>query len=106
MTEYHAHVYFNAETFTEASRLREKLLDRIGGDKVSLLRHSCVGPHLSPMFEVLLDSGKLEPMIEFLELHRSGLSVLLHPVTEDDYKAHTDQAIWLGEILDLDLSKL
>ncbi len=40
----------------------------------------------------------------WLEENRSQLSVLVHPLTEDEYLDHTSSAVWLGLPLELELS--
>jgi len=39
-------------------------------------------------------------------LNRAGLSVLIHPVTGDDYEDHAHFPLWLGTALPLDLESL
>ncbi len=39
-------------------------------------------------------------------LNRLGLTVLLHPETEDPRADHLEHAVWCGEILPLDASVL
>jgi DOPA 4,5-dioxygenase len=39
-------------------------------------------------------------------LHRDGLDVLVHPLTEDAVEDHTDFAMWLGKPIELKLHTL
>lgn len=41
--------------------------------------------------------------LPWIDKHRNGLSVLLHPVTGDDLMDHTEYASWLGQALTLKL---
>ena len=45
-----------------------------------------------------------EPFIKWLDDNRKGLTVLVHAVTDDDLKDHTDYAYWLGNEEKLNLS--
>jgi aromatic ring-cleaving dioxygenase len=39
-------------------------------------------------------------------LRAAGLTVLIHPLTDDDLADHTTLAEWIGELLPLDVSVL
>lgn len=65
------------------------------------------------MFEVnLFTPAQFGAFIPWLAIHRGPLSVLVHPNTVDPVtgeenepeRNHTQQAIWMGERLPLDLS--
>lgn len=45
-------------------------------------------------------------MVGWLALNRGGLIVFTHALTGDDIKDHTDHAIWMGAMLELNLSAL
>ena len=45
-------------------------------------------------------------VIGWLNLNRKGLIVFIHPMTGDDLKDHTDYAMWMGDILKLNLQFL
>ena len=45
-------------------------------------------------------------VIPWLSLNRKGLIVFVHPDTGDVIKDHTEHALWMGEMLPLDLSAL
>ena len=45
-------------------------------------------------------------IVPWLMLNREGLSVLVHPLTGNDYDDHSLYALWLGTALSLDLEAL
>ena len=49
------------------------------------------------MYQIAFPPALLSRLLPWLMLNRLGLTVLLHPVTGDDYADHTDHAAWLGE---------
>ncbi len=102
---YHAHVYYDPQTRPIAERLR----DAIGsGFDVQLGRwhDRPVGPHPTSMYQVVFAVAELPRLLPFLMLNREGLSILVHPVTGDDYHDHADFPLWLGSPLPLLLETL
>jgi aromatic ring-cleaving dioxygenase len=107
---YHAHIYYSADERSVAANLRDKLRTARRDDPLSELRfvgelrdHKA-GPHITPQFEIHFDE-RLLPVVE-AELTRSGLRVLIHPLTLDDLGDHTYLGRWIGEPVELDLSVL
>ena len=104
---YHAHIYFNLETRAAAVNVRSQLLDSgVAVGEVFFLRDKPVGPHPLPMFEIHFQQPQYMALIDWLEKHRQGLSVLVHPEQEDEVAGHSTEAIWLGTELELKLSVL
>jgi aromatic ring-cleaving dioxygenase len=107
---YHAHVYYSASERAIAIALRDRLLASKSGGLLSEirfigeLRDHKVGPHLTAQFEIHFEQ-RLLPFVE-LELVKSGLRVLIHPLTLDDLGDHTYLGRWIGEPVDLDLTVL
>ena len=68
---YHAHVYYNAETFPVAEKLRETLAGKF---PVELGRFSGeqVGPHPVPQFQIILKTAQLQTVVPLLMLNREG----------------------------------
>ena len=71
---------------------------------VGELRDRKAGPHITSQFEIHFEE-RLLPIVE-PELTRSGLRVLIHPLTLDDLGDHTYLGRWIGEPVDLDLTVL
>ena len=107
---WHAHVYFGANDRAVAERLRRRLADAKGvGDFASVLfvgemRDTSVGPHPKPQFEIHFREDALPNVVPLIEA--SGLTALVHPLTDDDLADHTSLARWIGEPIALDTSVL
>ncbi|WP_061288852.1 DOPA 4,5-dioxygenase family protein [Azotobacter vinelandii] len=72
---------------------------------ISPLIFERVEPHTMPMFEIDIEQASVDAAVAWLDANRGGFSVLVHPVQEDEYEAHTKRAIWLGDRLALDLRR-
>ncbi len=102
---YHAHVYYDQDTRASAERLREALARRF---EVRLGRwhDRPIGPHPRPSYQVAFAPALFGEVVPFLALNRAGLTVLVHPETGDDIADHGEHALWMGEVLALDLGRL
>lgn len=93
-----------------AERLHHELSNAKGvGDFVSVLfvgemRDKTVGPHPKPQFEAHFLEDALPRVLALIKA--SGLTALVHPLTDDDLADHTSLAVWIGEPLPLDHSVL
>ena len=107
---YHAHVYYSAGERAVAADLRDRLRAVKSGDPLSAirfigeLRDTKAGPHITSQFEIHFEE-RLLPFVE-PELARSGLRVLIHPLTLDDLGDHTYLGRWIGKPVELDLTVL
>lgn len=106
---WHAHVYFTAGERAAAAALREAFLrDKAGpGPKVLFvgpMRDRPIGPHPMPQYEIHFAERSRAAIVAMIEA--TGLTALVHPLTDDDLADHTTLAHWIGEPLDLDLSVL
>lgn len=96
-TVYHAHVYFDTESRATAERVRESLIQDIPqliyrGQLIPM----SIGPHPKPMFELHIPGDYINFAMASIDVLREGLSVLIHPVHDDELRAHTADARWLG----------
>jgi aromatic ring-cleaving dioxygenase len=107
---YHAHIYYTLEQKPAAEALRQSLMKLVDSTEipqlsfVGAMRDKKVGPHPIPQFEIhFLESAraKIIPLLE-----KSGLTTLVHPLTDDDVADHTSLGHWIGKPLNLDLSTL
>ncbi|HEY4135078.1 MAG TPA: DOPA 4,5-dioxygenase family protein [Alphaproteobacteria bacterium] len=98
---WHAHIYYDpATTRGRAERLRAKIAANFPQVRIGGWHDELVGPHTRAMFQALFDADLFERFVPFLAFNRDGLAILLHADgTGDGRKAHTDQAIWMGEVL-------
>ena len=102
---YHAHVYYNPASRAAAELLREAIAS---GFSVELgrWREEPVGPHREPMYQVKFACSEFSRIVPWLMLNRKGLTILIHPNTGDAYLDHTENALWLGQMLKLNLEIL
>ncbi|HXR62145.1 MAG TPA: DOPA 4,5-dioxygenase family protein [Rudaea sp.] len=104
---YHAHIYYTTGTRAAAQALQQRFLAAKGSGEipgllfVGALRDRKVGPHPIPQFEIHFPRAML-PLLQPL-LEASGLTVLVHPLTDDDLADHTTLGHWIGQPLPLPL---
>jgi DOPA 4,5-dioxygenase len=65
-----------------------------------------LGPHPKSMYQVKFAPEEFGKLVPWLMLNHAGLDVLVHPETGNDVADHTDQALWLGQKLDLNIEFL
>jgi len=102
---FHAHVYYDADTRETASRVRDGLAAQFEVE-LGRWREEPVGPHPQSMYQVKFAPGEFGKIVPWLMLHHESLDVLIHPSTDDDVSDHTDRALWLGKKLDLNIEVL
>lgn len=107
---YHAHLYYVPETRAVAEAVRIRLIDCMeSGDIPQLLfvgklKDGKAGPHPIPQFEIHYTKEALPAILRVIE--ESGLTALVHPLTDDDLADHTSLAHWIGTPVELDLTTL
>jgi aromatic ring-cleaving dioxygenase len=102
---YHAHIYYDPDTRHLAEGLREAIGARFEA-RLGRWHDQPVGPHPKSMYQVAFAVAEFARLVPWLMLNRAGLSVLVHPVTGDDYEDHARFPLWLGTPLPLDLESL
>ena len=106
IANYHAHIYYDVAT----ARDRAELLRRQIGERflvrIGAWHDAPVGPHPIAMFQVAFDVVVFAAFVPWLMLNRNGLSVLVHPNTDNERDDHLVNALWLGAPLPLDASML
>ena len=105
IADFHAHVYFDADSVDQARELCKAARDRFGV-KMGRMHERPVGPHPMWSCQLAFPPGKFGELIPWLALNRAGLIVFIHPNTGDDILDHTDHAIWMGVVKELDLEGL
>ena len=107
---YHAHIYYSAGQRAAAEALRDAFvrLEAAGGEPgilfVGRLTDGGVGPHPIPQYELHFLESSLAGVVAAIEA--SGLTALVHPLTDDDMADHTILARWIGVPVTLDLAAL
>lgn len=102
---YHAHIYYDESTRAAAARIREQISAQFEV-RMGRWRDEPVGPHPQAMYQVAFEPEVFPRIVPWLMLNRAGLDVLVHPETGDEVPDHTDQALWLGEKLELNVEFL
>ena len=93
---YHTHVYFNESTVEQAKALCEEA-GKLFGVTVGRMHHRALGPHPSWSCQLAFDRSQHTDLLTWLALNRNGLTILIHPLTGNDLKDHTNYASWMGE---------
>ena len=97
---WHAHVYYDMESWDTAQLVHQQLSDMVvtgtcaGLVLVGQMYDRGVGPHLQPQFEIQFYESAVPRITEILKA--TGLTSLIHPLTDDDLADHTTLAQWLG----------
>jgi DOPA 4,5-dioxygenase len=102
---YHAHVYYDPDSLPAATALRETL----GANfpvRLGRFSDAPVGPHPVSQFAVIFEPDAFQSVVPWLMLHRAGLDVLVHPLTDDMVDDHTVYALWLGSPVALKLDTM
>lgn len=100
--DFHAHVYYDAVSIEQARALCEAARDRFA-IPMGRMHEKPVGPHPRWSCQLIVPRDKFGEVIPWLALHRGGLTIFTHPNTGQDLEDHRDRAIWMGEMLPLNL---
>ena len=101
---YHAHIYYNDETFPIATKLRDTLATDV---PVQIGRNAGIaGPHPVPQIQIIFKKDAFQSVVPWLMLNREGLDILVHPLSDDEYDDHTINALWLGTPVALKIETL
>ena len=102
---YHAHVYYSADTRAQALALCEAA-GQAFGIKVGRMHDNPVGPHPRGSCQLTIGRDQLAEVLPWLVLNRNGLTIFTHAQTGNAYQDHTDHVIWLGPSEALNLAAL
>ncbi|BBK33277.1 DOPA 4,5-dioxygenase [Stella humosa] len=107
IADWHAHIYFDQDTTTDALALRALIEARFEGNmEMGRFHEKPVGPHPKWSYQVLFRPDRFADIVPWLTLNRGRLTVFVHPNTGDALVDHRDRAVWLGDSVALDLSVL
>ena len=92
---YHAHVYFDEDNYEKAALLRKWVAERFTVELGNWNREPR-GPHVTPSFYFGFTNDLLAVVVPWLQLNSLGLTILLHPNTEDPRADHLHYALWVN----------
>lgn len=92
---YHAHVYFDEDSYEKAALLRKWSAERF---TVELGNWNLEprGPHVTPSFYFGFVPEQLPVIVPWLQLNSLGLTILIHPNTDDPKADHLHYALWVN----------
>ena len=102
---FHAPVYFDATTIAQARALCEAATVKFGVVR-GRVHEKPVGPHLHWSCQLAFSPAEFGALIPWLAMHRGGLVVFIHPISDNELIDHRDRAMWMGAVQPLDLSVL
>jgi|TARA_R100001463_G_scaffold66119_11_gene119528 DOPA 4,5-dioxygenase len=100
---FHAHVYFDESTFSQAAALCQAAHQHFD-IPMGHMHRKPVGPHPFWSCQLSIPRRLAGDVIPWLMASRNGLTVFVHGLSGDDLRDHTELVMWLGESLPLDLS--
>lgn len=100
---FHAHVYYNEQTFTQAAALCQAAHQRFDLPMGRLHRQP-VGPHPCWSCQLTIERQRFQEVVPWLMEARNGLTIFIHGLSGDALRDHTDLTLWLGRSYPLDLS--
>ena len=102
---YHAHIYYAPNSKESAARLRTAIAQNFHG-RMGSWHDVPVGPHPAAMYQFVFPVEEFPRLVPWLMLNREGLTILVHPETDDAVADHSRHALWLGSALPLRLDIL
>jgi aromatic ring-cleaving dioxygenase len=92
---YHAHIYFDEDNYHKAELIRKWTAERF---KVELGDWNLEprGPHVTPSFYFGFTNDLLPVIVPWLQLNSLGLTILIHPNTDDPRADHLYYALWVN----------
>jgi DOPA 4,5-dioxygenase len=103
---YHTHIYYDP---TSTRTVAEGVCAALGEHfqvEIDGFRDTPIGPHPIANVLVIFKPDQFEHVVPYLMVHRDGLNVLVHPLTEDAVEDHTDFVMWLGKPIERKIDTL
>ncbi len=92
---YHAHIYFDEDTYQKAALLRNWVAERFHVELGNWNREPR-GPHVTPSFYFGFTNEWLALIVPWLQLNSLGLTILIHPNTDDPRADHLYYTLWVN----------
>jgi aromatic ring-cleaving dioxygenase len=94
---WHAHVYFDAQSRQEAQQLRQAIETQLADQvEVGRFHEKAVGPHPKWSYQLGIGTADFARVLGWLALNHGTLDVFVHPNTGDPLRDHRDAALWIG----------
>jgi DOPA 4,5-dioxygenase len=106
ITGYHAHVYFDHASRSQAQALCEAAALTFPVVVVGRMHDRAVGPHPRGSCQLAFQPELFGHIIPWLLEHRNGLTIFAHANTGDNIRDHTEHVLWLGPSETLNLAAL
>lgn len=92
---YHAHIYFDEDNYHKAAKLRQWVIERFPVE-LGNWNTEPRGPHVTPSFYFGFTNDLLPIIIPWLQLNSLGLTILLHPNTDNPKADHLYYTLWVN----------
>jgi aromatic ring-cleaving dioxygenase len=102
---FHAHIYFGPATVEQARRQCSAAAEKFDVT-MGRVHEKPVGPHPDWSCQLAFKPEVFGKLIPWLAMHRGGLVVFVHPISDNQLIDHRDRALWMGAVRPLDLSVL
>ena len=103
ITDFHAHIYFDANELDRARALGRELEQRFAVP-LGHFHVRPVGPHPRGSCQVTVPTVQFGEVATWLSVNRAGLTVFAYPSTSDHRADHQANVVWFGARENLDLS--
>lgn len=104
--DYHAHIYYEPHTRSDAERLRAEMEALFPQAVYGRWHDKPVGPHPSAMFQIAFPPELFATLTPWLILNHAPLTVFLHPQTGFPRDDHSKRAVWMGRQQEIKLDQL
>lgn len=99
---FHIHLYFNKTTIQVAKDLAKEIHQKFS-ISIGTFHERNVGPHPRWSVQLSVPTDLFGEILSFVAVNRKDLIVFTHPDTGNNLIDHTANAIWMGEMLGLNL---
>ena len=103
ITDFHAHIYFDADELERARALASAAQQRFG-IAVGHFHQRPVGPHPRGSVQMTVPMDRFGQVATWMAVNRAGLTVFAHASTGDDRQDHSHNVVWFGPSEELNLS--
>jgi aromatic ring-cleaving dioxygenase len=97
---FHIHLYYDDNNIELAKDLAKEIQTKFSIN-VGTFHEQNVGPHPRWSVQISVPTDLFGDVLSYVAINRKGLTVFSHPDTGHGLIDHTDNAIWMGEILEL-----